>query len=56
MNTHKTSNNATEEIKSKISLSDIVQKYVTWDNKNQIQLAEAIGLVALFIVRRLHHC
>ena len=33
MNTHKTSNNVTEEIKSKISLSDIVQKYVTWDNK-----------------------
>ena len=33
MNTQKTSNNVTEEIKTKISLSDIVQKYVTWDNK-----------------------
>ena len=33
MNTQKTSNIVTEEIKSKISLSDIVQKYVTWDNK-----------------------
>ena len=33
MNTNNTSNNITEEIKSKLLLSDIIQKYVSWDNK-----------------------
>ena len=33
MNAKNKSNNVTDEIKSKISLSDVVQKYVSWDNK-----------------------
>ena len=33
MNTNNTPNSITEEIKSKLLLSDIVQKYVSWDNK-----------------------
>ena len=33
MNTNNTPNNITDEIKSKLLLSDIVQKYVSWDNK-----------------------
>ena len=33
MSIQKTSNNAIEEIKSKLSLSDVIHKYVNWDNK-----------------------